>query len=203
MLDKSIPYKSIIMRAGFDTLASVSIPALPEGYSFRLYRRGDAAHWAATEASVGEFASQEEALAYFQREFLPHEELLYQRNGYILAPDGTPVATATAWFEWDGNARRACLHWVSVRPQHQGLGLGRAIVAHAMRLLAQQEFGMDAYLHTQTWSHKAIGLYLRMGFHPLKDDPSFREKNDYFAARDLLLGVLPPETQRLFDKMSQ
>ena len=29
MLDKSIPYKSIIMRAGFDTLASVSIPALP------------------------------------------------------------------------------------------------------------------------------------------------------------------------------
>ena len=68
------------------------------------------------------------------------------------APDGTAVATVMAWMFEENSVRYGRVHWVCVDPAHQGKGLGRAIVLWALNRL------------------KAIGLYLRLGFHPVRDN---------------------------------
>lgn len=77
MLDKSIPYAEIWMKR-----AHKSTPIQPiqsDNYSLRSYQAGDERHWARIETSVGEFDNEEEALAYFEKEFMPEQAQLGQR----------------------------------------------------------------------------------------------------------------------------
>ena len=113
MLDKSIPYKSLIMRREPAPLPPE--PALPAGFSLRRYRPGDEVHWARIETSVAEFDGEGAARAYFAERFLPRQDLLRERCCFVCAPDGLPVATATAWEE----AGERILHWVSTAPAFQ------------------------------------------------------------------------------------
>ena len=95
MLDKSIPYAEIWMKR-----AHKSTPIQPvqsDNYSLRSYQAGDERHWARIETSVGEFDNEAEALAYFEKEFMPEQAQLGQRMFFALDQSGTPVGTATAW----------------------------------------------------------------------------------------------------------
>ena len=193
MLDKSIPYKNIVMRLPAERLASLQEPILPDGYAFRLYQPGDALHWARIETSVLEFPNEKEAVAYFEKTFLPYEEELKRRCVFVTNLQGLPVATTTAWFTPaqasgpDGAplpgppVDRATLHWVSVCPENQGLGLGKAVVQKALSIFLQLHPGEDILLHTQTWSHVAVHLYHKLGF--------IMAKRLQFAAPD---GTLTP-----------
>lgn len=69
MLEKSLPYSDIIMKADHVTASTWKPAYLPDGYSFKMYEEGDETAWADLETSVKEFSSREEALAYFQKVF--------------------------------------------------------------------------------------------------------------------------------------
>lgn len=204
MLDKSIPYKNIIMRRPAERLeptreASLSggvlpEPSLPEGFAFKFYGPGDAEHWAELETSVLEFDSVQAAEKYFGQDFLPHEEALKSRMVFVVNDHGKYVATATAWWNDFEGWHQAALHWVSVRPEFQGLGLGGAVVMKAVSLFKQCEPGLDVYLHTQTWSHKAVRLYTKLGFHICKTDTLGNQHNDYSEAMEILLNVMDEAT---------
>lgn len=139
---------------------------LPAGYSFRPYRPGDVSAWARIEAAAGEFAGEQEALGHFEREFGPQRQLLPERCLFLTDPAGLAVGTATAWFDDRFQGRRfGRLHWVAVRGEDQGRGLGRALVARAMQVLARHHG--RAYLTTQTESRRAVRIYFDFGFRPL------------------------------------
>ncbi len=197
--DRSLPRKSLVMLAHPGDIAAVPEPALPEGYCILLYESGDAEHWARLMAEVMEFDDEGAGLAFFRRDFMPEEAALRERLAFIVAPDGAPVATSMAWWLEEGGCRYGRLHWVCTRPDHQNLGLGRAIISWGMRRTAELEPGLDVYLDTQTWSHKAIGLYLRLGFRPARaSHPVLSALNEYDGTLQVLSGVLPPPTLRLF-----
>jgi GNAT superfamily N-acetyltransferase len=162
MLDKTIPFADIIMRrrAGLP----VRPQPLPEGYSFALFEPGDEAEWAKIEASVLEFDDPIEALLYFQADRMPYLRELTRRCLFIVSPAGEKVATATAWWNYTGVRRDPWLHWVAVKPEYQGRGLGKAVVAEGISLIQAIEGDRDIYLHTQTWSHKAVEIYRNAGF---------------------------------------
>jgi len=199
MLDKSIPYKNIIMlrpaeRVGLvEPAARPSVlppPSLPDGFSFRLYVPGDAKHWSEIETSVLEFDNLQAAEKYFSQDFLPNEAALRERMVFLVSDSGEYVATATAWWNDYKGRHQASLHWVSVRPEFQGLGLGGAVVSKALSLFPKFEPGLDVYLHTQTWSHKAVRLYARLGFHICRTDTLGHKNNDYVEAMGILKKVL-------------
>lgn len=195
MLDKSIPYKNIIMKRAAECAevvmpASLSAPSLPEGFSFRLYSPGDAKNWAEIETSVLEFSSAEAAQKYFSQDFLPHEEELGKRMVFVVSGKGEYVATATAWWNDYNGRHQAALHWVSVRPEYQGLGLGGAVILQALSLFPTLEPGLDVYLHTQTWSHKAVRLYSKLGFRLCRADTLGHKNNDFVEAMAILRPVL-------------
>ncbi len=190
MLDKSLPYKDIVMKVPMETAVRQDIPKLPEGYQYRMYQSGDEYGWAQLETSVEEFDSFEDALAYFHRVFLPFRNILPERMCFITNPKDEIAATCTAWYKEDSERRYPLIHWVSTFPKEQGKGLGSAVVKYALSKFAIVEpQESEIFLHTQTWSYRAIGMYYRYGFRITQTAlPNCRTD---LACLDVLSSVLP------------
>lgn len=200
MLDKSLPYFRVILKrqpgaplprspllgspqttAVISGVASSDMPlwgaaipgvALPDGYSFVFYQPGDEQAWGEIETSVGEFEQVPDAVAYFARDYLPLQNELKRRTLFVQTATGEKVATFTAWWNYTGARRYPFMHWVAVKPQYQGLGLGKAIIAEGVRLMVAIEGDCVMYIPTQTWSHKAIRLYRWAGFELETTEPA-------------------------------
>ena len=197
--DRSLPRKSIVMVMHPDETARVPEPILPEGYAFRTYLPGDEKNWARIATIVDEFSCEQNAESAFRKQFMQDESALRKRLPFVIAPDGSAIAISMAWRFEEGGRHFGRVHWICTDPAHQGKGIGRAIVAWAIRRIAELDPGVDIYLDTQTWSHKAIGLYLRIGFHPVRESHAILARvNEYSGAVEVLKGVLPEETMRLF-----
>ena len=190
MLDKSIKYYHILMHR--QKGRNIPFYPLPEGYSYKEFAPGDETDWAAIEASVAEFEEEDEALSYFKKEYLPYLPELKRRTIFVVDDKGNKAGTSTGWWSYTGKRRDPWIHWVAVKPQYQGMGLGKAIVAETLRRLIEIEGDRDIYLHTQTWSYKAIGIYLRSGFIITEEDGLGGYKNEYKQALELLKQVLKP-----------
>ena len=177
MLDKTLPYYNIIMKR----CKGAGIPDvnLPEGYAFKQYAVGDDISWAVIMVSVGEFDQVEDALKYFKEEYLPYYNELIRRSFFIQSAKGELIGTLTNWWNYTQNRRDPSIHWVGVKPEYQGLGLGKALVYEGMRRMIELEGDRDFYLHTQTWSYKAITIYLKAGYEFVKDEAFGNYTNDY------------------------
>jgi GNAT superfamily N-acetyltransferase len=177
MLDKSVPYVSFLMRRKKG--AELPVYDLPGGYKFVLYNPGDEKSWAEIETSVSEFENETDALAYFEKEFQPLSELseLKKRCLFIENDKGEKIGTSTAWF----CCPKKCmprLHWVAVKPQYQGLGLGKAIVSKCTQLMKELDGDVDFFLSTQTWSHRAVKIYEKFGYAIAAEKQICGDKNE-------------------------
>jgi ribosomal protein S18 acetylase RimI-like enzyme len=149
-------------------LEDLSGPAcfpLPPGYSYRGFRQGDEELWVRIETSAGEFASADGANQHFRREFGQHQLELCDRCLFVERENGEPVGTAMAWYGTllpGGAAGR--LHWLGIRKEYQGRGIGKPLVSQAMKLLSSRHD--RAYLTTHSKSLAAIKIYLDFGFLP-------------------------------------
>lgn len=158
------------MRLECDKLRNITSPMLPDGFSFRFFMPGDEVHWARIEASVLEFNSVNAAMNYFEKAYLPYKKELQKRCLFIINKDDLPIATANSWFANSELGRQASLHWVATCPEYQGLGIGKAITKQALINFWHLEANSRIWLHTQTWSYKAIKLYHDLGFNLMKHD---------------------------------
>jgi len=161
MLDKSVPYVDVLMRR--DKGIPISVYNLPEGFRFSAFHSGDEKAWAKIETSVLEFSDELDALIYFQKEYLPYISELEKRCLFIENDKNEKIATSTAWWGYSGIRRDPWLHWVAVKPQYQGLGLGKSIISRIIQLMIEMEGDRELYLHTQTWSHRQLKFTKNMG----------------------------------------
>lgn len=185
MLDKTIPYYNVLMKRekGSPTAEAV----LPEGFKFVSFKAGDEKEWAEIETSVGEFDRSVDALDYFQKNYLPFKGELERRCFFIENESGKKVATLTVWWCYTGVRRDPWIHWVAVNPEYQGLGLGKALVFEGVRRLIAIEGDRYAYLHTQTWSYKAINIYRKAGFNITSEKGLAGYENDEYEKAMALL----------------
>lgn len=165
MMDKSISYYDIIMYSDFDNTSLPPNVTLPDDLKYRMYKIGDEIGWASLESSVGEFEDINNALKYFERVYMPFQDMLKKRMAFIVDKNDKIIATASAWFKVENNVHYSILHWVSCSNDYQGKGLGKAIVIYALNLFQSLGGSNKIFLHTQTWSYSAIGIYLKLGFH--------------------------------------
>ncbi len=162
MLDKSVPYYRVILRRDPGTpLPEVEVP---EGYTIVGYQPGDEVAWGEIESSVLEFETPQAATEYFLRDYVPYDTEVKRRTLFAQDASGRKVGTFTAWWNYTGSRRVPFMHWVAVMPEHQGRGVGKALVAAGVRLMVEIEGDCEMFLHTQTWSHKAIRIYRWAGF---------------------------------------
>ena len=175
MLDKSVPYVKFLMlrKKG----APAPVYDLPDGYKFALYKPGDEKSWAEIEMSVLEFDNPKDALKYFGKEFKPYNAELEKRCIFIENSKGEKIATATAWW----CCPEKCvprLHWVAVKPEYQGLGLGKAIVSKVTQMMLELDGDTDFFLSTQTWSHRAVKIYEKFGYFIASEKKICKYKNE-------------------------
>ena len=174
MLDKSVEFKSIIMRLDNNQEESagenIAENGLPPGYTFKFFEPDDVKHWSRIETSVLEFETEQAAESYFMMSYMPHIRQLEKRCLFALNPDGLPVATATAWYADSELGHQASLHWVAVCPEYQGKGLGKSVTRKALSVFQSLEPGAPIWLHTQTWSHVAVRMYHSLGFNVARTD---------------------------------
>ncbi len=191
LLDKSVKYKPIIMCLKKEKYKPRRIILLPRGYKFKFYEKGDEKYWAEIEYSVGEFDSYEAALEYFQKDMKPYEEELMKRMVFIVNKDKIPVANACCWYKDIKGVHQAHVHYVAVRPEHQNKGLGKAVFLKMLSLFEAYEPNQDIYLHTQTWSHKAIRMYLKYGFEMVTDELANYHEKQREEAIQVLKEIIP------------
>lgn len=176
MLDKSLPYAGFFMRR--EPGAPTSPYPLPEGFRFAFYKSGDETCWARIETAVLEFDSEFAALMHFSEKFLPYPDELPRRCLFIEDPAGEKIATATAWWSDVGGQRRPWIQWVGADPRYQGLGVGKALISRVTELMTELEGDVVFYLHTQTWSYKAVSIYKANGFSPTNEKSLYKDKTN-------------------------
>jgi GNAT superfamily N-acetyltransferase len=184
MLDKTLPYYNIIMKRCKGSI--IPEAQLPEGYIFKLYTDGDEKSWADIMVSVGEFDHYDEALEYFINDYLPYRDELNRRALFIESVNGEKIGTLTNWWNYTQNRRDPSIHWVGVKPAYQGLGLGKALIFEGMRRMLEIEGDRDYFLHTQTWSYKAISIYRKVGYEFVKGEVFGDYPNDYDKALETI-----------------
>ena len=150
-----------------DDLTDLPSYPLPAGYRLRYYRTGEDRLWAEIEIAVASFDSVDKALEYFESEFGPGRDEMEARCLYLEDPKGRTIGTCTAWYNDAFNGRDyGRIHWVAIRPEYQGRGLAKPLLAASLCRIA--DFHDRAYLTTQTNTARAINLYLDFGFVPIE-----------------------------------
>lgn len=194
MLDKTIAYHDVLLvRPARTPIRSFN---LPEGFCFTYFKEGDEASWSEIESRVGEFDTPREALDYFTQEYMHYSTELKKRCLFIENPDGKKVATSTAWWSRRNRKSIPSLHWIAVIPEFQGKGLAKAGVSESLKHYVGLDGDRNCFLHTQTWSYKAIGIYLKLGFKILTEGTFGKYKNGFEKAFPILKDKMGHRFQR-------
>lgn len=184
MIDMSIPEYNIFMYK--DDTDRYPRHFLSEGFSFKFYEEGDEVEWAKIEHSLGQFATVEEGIQCFRREFIDGQTLdAKQRVLFVIAPNGDYAATAALW---DGNffgEHINRLHWLAVSDQYAGHGIAKALFTRLLDLY--NELGLSGRLHLWTGARYfvAISMYRKFGFIEYTGDvePCSNQRSEEFAHR--------------------
>lgn len=161
---------------------------LPDGFAIRKLRPSELALWKAMP-----FDTDEEAAAYapfmdafFERTYGGREDLFFEKTLVVCDLADRPVATCLLWHAY---GVLHTLHWFKVRKDHEGRGIGRALLSVLMGDVPQG--GFPIYLHTQPGSDRAINLYSDFGFCLLTDPQFGARRNDLPDCLPLLQAQMP------------
>lgn len=149
-----------MLRPTLDALPPVELPA---GYALRSMREDEL--WAYLEVMNHSCFNGGADEAWFRDAF---DDPIFEPSFIqIIWRGDRPVAAVGAWQGRDHTM--GMLHWLGVRRDERGAGLGKAITLAGLHRLKARGFG-QAMLHTQSWRKQAVAAYLRMGFEPHPDE---------------------------------
>ena len=185
-LDVYIPDYNIFMMASH--INDEAFCELPKGFYIRLLKESELDLWKAFP-----FDTKEEQIKYFDymtnyfnNVYASQQSLFFEKCKVVCNEKDEPVATA---FVWNAYGKFASVHWVKVKKEYEGLGLGRALLTSILKNVNT----FPVYLHTQPSSYRAIKLYTDFGFEILVDDVIGRRKNEYKEAFPYLKQCMPLE----------
>ncbi|MEM7028856.1 MAG: GNAT family N-acetyltransferase [Chloroflexota bacterium] len=161
----STPQLNLPISMVRDTLDNLPTYSVPSPYVLRWYQPGDEIHWLDIQVQSNDFAMNL-SLERYRKSFGQDVSVLAERQAFLCDQTGYPIGTASAWFD-DDYAGQAFgqVHWVAIRPNWQGKGLGNALLSTICHRLRDLGHG-QTYLHTSTARTPAIKLYLKFGFVP-------------------------------------
>lgn len=162
---------------------------LPAGFHFDLCRREELETWMRFPFDTQEEARQYAPFMarYFQNVYAAKEAEFFARCLFVREASGAPVGTA---FLWRAYGRVNTLHWLKVRREYEGRGIGRALLTRLLMPLALEEY--PVYLHTQPSSYRAIKLYTDFGFALLTDARIGPRENHLAQSLPFLRQAMPP-----------
>ena len=201
MLDKSIEFHSIIMR--HPNNRKPVLPQIPQGFSIRFYEKGYEQDWADIQVAVLEFPNREEALKCYDYYWQYMDELKKRQLFIIDNETGKAVATANAWWTDVNGQKAGVVFGLSCLPEYQSKGLGRIAAAYMMDCFYRLMPGVPVWLDTQTWSYKAVGIYMDIGFIPMKTATYSEVPNEYQEALRVMKGKMREDKYKQFIELAE
>ncbi|MDD4797557.1 MAG: GNAT family N-acetyltransferase [Eubacteriales bacterium] len=188
MAGGELPDKNLFMMCR--QLNTAALTALPAGYTLRNCRQDELSLWAAFPFDTPQQAHAGAAYMedYFARVYGAKRALFFDRCRFVCDARDMPVATC---FIWPAYGRIRTLHWLKVRRDHEGRGVGRALLSAVLGELTPGDY--PVYLHTQPESYRAIKLYSDLGFALLTDPIIGRRRNHLEECLPLLQQLMPPD----------
>jgi GNAT superfamily N-acetyltransferase len=181
-----IPDKNIFMMCR--ALRRDALSELPAPYRLRSMRADEYGIWKAFPFDDAATAAQYDAFMedWFRTTYGGKEALFFERTQFAIDEHDRPVATCMVWMSY---GTLPTIHWLKVRKDHEGHGLGRAILSAVMRDLDDATY--PVYLHTQPASFRAIKLYSDVGFDLLSGDRIGSRTNDLADCLPILQAHMP------------
>ncbi|MGQ9632492.1 MAG: GNAT family N-acetyltransferase [bacterium] len=135
--------------------------SLPEGYTLRTYREGDAGEYIKLMRAAGFASWNESNLEDVLKKCLPGGLFFVVHNG-----TGAIVATSVAVHNpIEDHPFGGELGWVAADPAHRGRGLGYVVCAAVTKRFLDAGY-KDIYLRTDDFRLPAIKTYLKLGWVP-------------------------------------
>lgn len=194
LLEKNIPYKSIIMRC--DSINGEAYSEVSEFFSIEKYHDGMKTIWADIQKMSGQFdgVSDDDIITYFEKTFLNDNNEIEDRCFFLKdLVEGKYIGTCCAWFSNKEDKEVPVLHWLAVLPSYRNKGCARILITQVMQYFERKYEKQSIYLHTQPESYQAIKLYNDFGFNMTKKDCYGHAINEYEAAIDVLREVMSAE----------
>ena len=167
-----ITQKYLDIRMIRENLDDIPNYRLPAGYSIRWHQPGDAKSWYRIHLLADLYTKVTPEL--FEEQFGSDTQTLAERQCFLIDNKGTPIGTASAWFDDRNTQSSGRVHWVAIIPVEHGKGLAKSLLTTVCSRL--KELGHSkAHLTTQTVRIPAINLYLKFGFVPAVDSERDRQ----------------------------
>lgn len=163
---------------------------LPAGYRIRPCRPEELPVWKRMPFDDRETAAANAAFmdAWFDRVYGAKQALFFERCLFAATGEDAPVATCMLWKAYGG--RVTTLHWFKVCKDHEGRGIGRALLTQLFSPLQPDD--LPVLLHTQPESDRAIKLYSDLGFKVLTNPRIGGRANDIETGMPLLEKTMTP-----------
>lgn len=165
------PKKYSLRMIRWNMLDIPQIP-FPEGFGARPMSFDEQDEWLdVIRASHGEASAS--VPGKFRHEFGDDREEIEKRCFFVTGPGGVIVGTFSAW-HWDFQGEdMGLIHWVAIKREYQGHGLGKAGLTYVMNRMA--EMHDSCFLHTSSDKIPAVCMYLNFGFEPDISQPDLVE----------------------------
>ena len=191
---KEIPDRNLFMMC--DELNEEALSKLPHGYFIRNCSKPELDYWKSihfddsqTAHSFGPFMTK-----FFNDVYAPKGDLFFDKCKFVYGNTLTPLATCLIWKAYNSINT---IHWLKVKKEYEGRGIGRALLSFL--LLELHEYDFPVYLHTQPSSYRAIKLYSDFGFNLISNPIIGRRKNDLFECLPILQEYMP---KTYYDKLN-
>ncbi len=149
-----------MLRPDLNNIVDVPFPA---GYGIRPMTTDDIGLWTDIQRDAEPYQRITDTL--FREQFGNDLEAIKSRCFIVTNPKGLGIGTISAWYDNDFRGQRyGRIHWVSIRPSCQGLGLSKSALSYSLKQLAK--WHDRCCLGTSTARVPAINLYLKFGFVP-------------------------------------
>ena len=162
---------------------------LPYGYTVRNCRKEEFSVWCRfpfdSRKDQIQYCSYMEQ--YFQNVYAPKGERFWECCLFVCDEKDVPVATG---FLWEAYENVTTLHWLKVKKEYEGKGIGRGLLTCLLGNLSEDRF--PVFLHTQPGSFRAIKLYSDFGFSLLTDLWIGNRKNELDMALPFLKEKMTP-----------
>lgn len=110
---------------------------------------------------------------YFKDVYGSNEDLFFEKCLFICNENDTPIGTC---FDWKAYNSITTIHWLKVKKEYEGQGIGRALISYVLNSINEKDFPI--FLNTQAGSFRAIKLYSDLGFILLTDEKiGYRENH--------------------------
>lgn len=167
-----------------------ALSTLPEGYHVRNCGRDELEIW--KEIHFDDLQAIQEnrgpMTEYFQNVYGEKQEVFFQECLFVCDHRDFPIGTCFAWKAYE---KITTIHWLKVRKEYEGMGLGRALLSIVMKEIQKEDY--PVFLHTQPGSFRAIKLYSDFGFDLLTDPVIGYRTNDLEECLPVLKELMPKE----------